>query len=86
MKMTVGALKEILEGLDDNVEVRLMNQPSWPFEYSVRGCVTDDEIRCIKNAGRDEDEDNGARDATKVLYLVEGVQLGYGDKAAWNEF
>lgn len=35
--MTVADLLEALEGLDPGTEVRLMNQNSWPFEYSIAG-------------------------------------------------
>lgn len=34
--MTVGILKEMLEGLDDDTEIRVAHQPSWPFEYSIQ--------------------------------------------------
>lgn len=34
-KMTVARLMEILETCDPEAEVRLAQQPSWPFEYSV---------------------------------------------------
>jgi hypothetical protein len=63
--MTVGELKDLLEGLDDDIEVRLAMQPAWPFEYSI-----DDSCLIEK-----EDEDN-QREET-ILYLVEGDQLGY---------
>ena len=33
--MTAGELKEILEMVDDDTEVRLASQPSWPLEYAI---------------------------------------------------
>ena len=33
--MTVGELKEALQSLDDDAEVHLAMQPSWPMEYAV---------------------------------------------------
>jgi hypothetical protein len=33
--MKVIELKEALEGIPDDAEVRLAMQPSWPFEYSL---------------------------------------------------
>lgn len=33
--MTVGELKEILDRIDDDKEIRFVSQPSWPFEYSI---------------------------------------------------
>ena len=72
--MTVGELKEMLEGLDDDMEVRLAMQPSWPFEYSI------DSVEVIDNDpdGLDDEPIEG------IVYLVEGSQLGYlpGDVCA----
>jgi len=65
--MTVGELKEMIEGLDEDVEVRLAMQPSWPFEYSISS------VELIDN--NPEDSDEGELDA--IVYLVEGTQLGY---------
>lgn len=39
MTMTVRELIEALEQFDDDTEVRLAFQPSWPFEYSLGGEV-----------------------------------------------
>jgi len=33
--LTVGELREAIEELDDDVEVRLAEQPRWAFEHSV---------------------------------------------------
>ena len=33
--MTVGDLLDLLDGLDENMEVRFASQPSYPFEYGV---------------------------------------------------
>lgn len=75
--MTVGELKDLLDGLDDDVEIRLAMQPAWPFEYSI------DDACLIER----EDEKN-QREET-ILYLVEGDQLGYlpgdiCDKLGWK--
>jgi predicted membrane GTPase involved in stress response len=65
--MTVGELKEMLEGLDDDMEVRLAMQPAWPFEYSISS------VEVIDNdpEGSDKEPIEG------IVYLVEGDQLGY---------
>jgi hypothetical protein len=42
--MTVRQLKELLEEFDDDAEVRIMSQPSWPFEYTIQGIATRREI------------------------------------------
>ncbi|WP_429554282.1 hypothetical protein [Paraburkholderia sp. MM5477-R1] len=43
--MRVEELMEVLEGLPPHAEVRLAQQPNWPFEYSIGDIaelVTDD--------------------------------------------
>jgi len=62
--MTVGELREILEGLDDETEVRFAHQPNWPFELSIGA-------HCLGL------ERNTAGDDVDVLYLTEGHQIGY---------
>lgn len=70
--MTVIELKEALEGLPDEAEVRLAMQPSWPFEYSIHDVVP------LEPNEEDFDEDlEEDEQPIKVVYLVEGSQLGY---------
>ncbi len=33
--MTVNEFKDMLMGLDGNAEIRIAQQPQWPFEYDV---------------------------------------------------
>ena len=35
--MRVDELRELLEEMDDDMEVRFAGQPNWPFEYSING-------------------------------------------------
>ena len=37
--MTVEELIQELEYMDRNMEIRIAQQPSWPFEYDVNGVV-----------------------------------------------
>ncbi len=37
--MRVGQLRELLEDLDDEVEVMIASQPSWPLAHHVSGAV-----------------------------------------------
>jgi len=80
--MKVDELIEILEGYRDEIggdaEVRLMTQQNWPFENSIHGLASGAEI----NDSEDDDDDDVASDA--VVYIVEGSQLGYGTKRAWD--
>jgi len=92
--MRVVDLKEILENYDDDLEVRFMAQPNWPFEYSIQGAVSRNEMNEDANdedgEGDEEFEDeDGEEDPNKpkdCLFLVEGSQLCYGSRRAWNHF
>lgn len=93
--MTVQELIQLLEREDPEAEVRLMTQESWPFENSIRSRLYVAEPTCsICGEGSldHDDEDHQAETWTPadaeapdgVVYLVEGAQLGYGNKAAWQ--
>jgi hypothetical protein len=80
-------LEDLREELDGNgdIEVRLMHQPEWPFEYDIAGVVS---TRDIHDGDPDEDDDEDESfapegDTDEVVYICEGRQLGYGSKAAW---
>jgi hypothetical protein len=83
--MTISELIERLEEYRDelgDVEVRLMTQSNWPFENGIVGLASGAEI----NAAIDEDdpEDDGDVDDDDLVYIVEGQQLCYGTKRAWD--
>lgn len=78
--MTINELIERLEEYRDlhgeDCEVRLMTQQNWPFENTITGLVSGEEIN-------DTDDDDDV-EADAVVYIVEGQQLGYGSKRAWE--
>lgn len=80
--MTVAELMELLEQYNGGMEVRMMCQPNWPFEYSLAGIVCKGEID--GSVEMEEDADGVIGIESDVLYLLEGSQLGYGSKAAWD--
>ena len=83
--MTVSELIERLEEYRDemgSVEVRLMTQSHYPFENAVAGVTSGAEIN--EAADEDDPKDDGDADDDDVLYIVEGQQLGYGTKRAWQ--
>ncbi len=59
--MTVGDLLDLMDGYDEEVEVRFATQPSYPLEYEIGGA---DSVMLDGNG-------------TEILYLIEGNQLGY---------
>ena len=80
--MNINDLIERLEEYRDlygpDCEVRLQTQPSWPFETTVAGVVTAEEVQ--KTDSDDADDDA----CPEVVYILEGTQIGYGSKTAWN--
>ena len=78
-------LNELIERLEeyrdlhgDDCEVRLMTQQNWPFENTITGLVSGQEIN------ETDDNDDSDVEADAVVYIVEGQQLGYGSKLAWE--
>jgi hypothetical protein len=59
-----------------------MTQQSWPFENTIYGLASGVEI----NGENDEEDpdDEGDVEEDGILYIVEGSQLGYGTKRAWE--
>jgi len=87
--MKVRDLIRELESFDEDAEVRLMTQDSYPFQNSVSGVTDGGSIL----AGMDErdlgDEEPKLTDfdgdvAPNTVYITEGRQLGYGYKNAWG--
>ena len=77
--MTVRELIELLEDQDQDATVLIMSQPSWPFEHEVRGVAARADFAEV-----DPDGDPADRRRPEDVFLVEGGQLRYGDKAAWD--
>jgi len=74
-RLTVEELMEELEGCDPDAEVRIAQQPAWPFEYAL------DPAHAVVAVDLD--------DRQPVVYLVEGQQLGYlpgqaADQLGWG--
>jgi hypothetical protein len=61
-RVTVTDLIQQLEACDPDAEVRLASQPAWPFEYAT------DPTKAVVDV---------ELDGIPVVYLGEGVQLGY---------
>ncbi|HEY6362265.1 MAG TPA: hypothetical protein VIX63_14225 [Vicinamibacterales bacterium] len=79
--MTLNELIETLQDLAEDhggdVEVRLAQQPRWPFEYSIGEVAV---ANAMDDADEDDDEEEDATDdpdAAAVVYIGEGRQLGY---------
>lgn len=80
--MKVSELIELLEEQDPDAEVLVMSQENWPFECAIAGVATRDEILRADADERDDCLDPGAH--RNDVFIVEGEQLRYGSKTAWN--
>lgn len=67
-------LNEYRDQLGGDAEVRMMQQPNWPFQYHIGNVVSGEEINNVK--------DGSVHD--RVVYVCEGPQIGYGSKCAWD--
>lgn len=73
--MTIGELRELIEGLDDNIEVRLAHQPRWAFEYAVSGGAVavlsdgpdEDDVEAARGIVNDSSEDEEDRNEAKAI-------------------
>ena len=74
-------LKDAREEMGGDAEVRLMTQHNWPFENAVFGVTTGAEIN---NSDDEDDEEDQNVENDNTIYIVEGQQLCYGSKNAWN--
>lgn len=75
----IARLEDCRDAMGGDTEVRLMNQASWPFEYGIAGITDSNEM-----VGEDGPEDADEAADEHVVYIVEGQQLGYGNKNAWH--
>jgi hypothetical protein len=84
--MNLDTLIEILndyrEELGGDAEVRLMTQQNWPFENRICGVTSGQEM----NDTNDDDEADDDQDVAdeNIVYIVEGGQICYGSKRAWE--
>lgn len=88
--MKVSELIELLEKQDPDAEVLVVMQKNWPFECSLAGVTTRDEM--LRTDADERDEYDGEQVEPRVesgtaksdVFLVEGEQLRYGSKTAWS--
>lgn len=76
--MNVAELMERLEGMDPDAEVRIAEQPEWPFEYSIHEVVEVD----LNEANEDGSYNYEDDEPYSVVYIGDAIQLGYLPGAA----
>ena len=86
--MNLDTLIEILtdyrDELGGDAEVRLMTQQQWPFENRICGLTSGQEMNDTSDEDEDYDSDDSDVAEDAVVYIVEGGQMGYGSKRAWE--
>lgn len=87
--MTVGELIELPQHDDPDARILTISQQSWPFEYEIKGLAIREEIiRVEREENGDDEDDEYDHDkrgtALTDILIVEGQQLRYGSKAAWD--
>ena len=71
--MTVGKLKDRLEMWPDETKVILGTQPEYPFFNTI------ERLRDYTAT----DEDPNLKEGEMYVVILEGSQLGYGDRSLW---
>lgn len=75
--MLVRDLVERLMEMDQEVEVRLAHQPTWPFEYDIDEVV---EVRAPRIVTRAEFEEMSDDDAEKVMAQADEGEVALVDE------
>jgi hypothetical protein len=76
--MKVQELLDLLENCNPEAEVRFASQPNWPMEYSIKSNqIYDCEEETQFMTELDDDGDEIVKSVPKVIYLIEGKQIGY---------
>ncbi len=91
--MKVRELISLLEDMEPDADVFLLTQEAYPFENSIAGvCERRDFTECEPDPDPAAEAPHGkARWYTREgrlpasdVFLIEGAQLRYGNKAAWE--
>lgn len=86
--MTLGQLISLLEEYRDehgeDCEVRLMTQQNWPFENRIAGVTSGAEMNEAEEDDPHECAENQDVAEDAMVYIVEGGQICYGSKRAWE--
>jgi len=88
--MKVHELIEILQDMDPEADVYVMAQESWPFEHSIRGVCQRQDFTDADDEAEPPPEDgdrwraSGSSLPANDVFIVEGGQVRYGAKAAWD--
>ena len=86
--MKVSELMQLLSQFDDDAEVILGIQPSWPFEHRIRGVVERQDFVDPDEEGNDLEETEASdcgdsfttRGKPNDVVICEGGQIRYGNR------
>jgi hypothetical protein len=84
--MNVGELREALEDLDDEVEIRLATQPNWPLAFNIRAVVTPADIVDYRETEDETEVEDETED--ELVWIVAGDHpwdgSPYAPRVLWN--
>ncbi|MEX0781786.1 MAG: hypothetical protein WD557_03985 [Dehalococcoidia bacterium] len=92
----VGELIALLSDCEEDAVVRILSQEGWPFENAIRGVAVREDFpneacECDHRLTEPHEEGCPADDevvpeggAANDVFIVEGEQERYGNKAAWE--
>ncbi len=88
--MNLDTLIEILndyrEEFGGDAEVRLMTQQNWPFENRICGVTSGRDMNDANEEDAEDDDDIQDVADDNTVYIVEGGQICYGSKRAWENY
>lgn len=87
--ITVGELREMLEPMEEDWEVRLAHQPTWPLAHFIKGVVERPQDTDELSEAEQEEIENGSVEQTGIVWIVatEGncSDHPYAPKSLWDE-
>jgi hypothetical protein len=73
-------LEEYKYEFGGDTEIKLMTQESWPFENRIKGLCSHQELIDVAES----DSEEATEETEDCIYIVEGGQIAYGSKLAWE--
>jgi hypothetical protein len=80
----IGILNDYREEFGGDAEVRLMTQQNWPFENRICGVTSGRDMNEADDEDADADDDDQDVAENNRVYIVEGGQICFGSKRAWE--
>lgn len=78
--MNIGELKEAIDHLDDDIEIRIAYQPIYPLRAKIANTVQPDEVAPLLAADPDDlDEEEEAPEDARFFWILATDTVGYNE-------